>query len=115
MRQVPGVLLSLAAALGARAYDASVFTFDSYRQTQHLIDPSALEGAAPSLLALRTNSNNDLVLERTDQETVQALNQYGGMPSPLFGDSSRGKWEKNLIILEGINDEAGSLSWFGVP
>ena len=107
MRQVPSILLSLAAALGACAYDASIFTFDSYRQTQHLMNPSPLDGAAPSLLALRTNSDNDLILEETDQETVQALNQYGGMPSPLFGDSSHGKSGRSIIVLEGISNEAG--------
>lgn len=110
MRPLSGFLLSVTAALGATAYDASVFTFDPHRQSQRLNDGKVVGEAAPSLLALRTNSDNDLMLERTDQDTVQALNQYGGKPAPLFGSSSnRQGLGKSLLILEGIGDAVGML------
>lgn len=108
MRQLPSLLLSLSAVLGATAHEASVFTFDSNRPSQHSNTPSVLDNAAESLLALRTNSENGLMLEQTDPETVEALNELGGTPAPLFGDSRRGV-ERSLVILEGVGDYVGML------
>lgn len=110
MRHLSSLLLSATAVLGANAFDASIFTFDSNRQAQHLKDPSVLDDVAPSLLALRTNSDDGLALERSDQETVGALNQLGGMPAPLFGEfGDSGNQGRYLIILEGVNQELGTL------
>ena len=109
MRQLSSFLsLSATAILGANTLDASIFTFDSHRQSQHLKDSRLLEGAASPLLALRTKSHDGFVLEKTDQETVQLLNQYGGMPSSLFGASgSDGNLRRSLIVLEGVTPEVG--------
>lgn len=109
MRQLASFLsLSATALLGATALDASIFTFDSHQQSQHLKDSPVLEDAASPLLALRTKSDDGFVLEKTDQETVQLLNQYGGAPSSLFGASgSSGSTRRSLIIIEGVTPEFG--------
>lgn len=109
MRQFSGLLaLSATAILGTtNALDASIFTFDAHRQPHVLKDSHIPEDAAPLVLALRTQVDDGVVLGETDQETVQALNQFGGMPSPLFGSNERDS-KKGLIVLEGVGHEAGS-------
>ena len=113
MRQLSSLLLSATAILGANALDASIFTFDTPRTSPPLEDSRVSDIVASPLLTLRTNSDDGFVLENTNPETVQLLNQYGGTPSPLFGASrSIGNLRKSLIILEGISPEAGML---GLP
>lgn len=112
MRQLSRFLsLSATAIWGANALEASIFAFDSHQQSQHLEDSRLLEGAASPLLALRTKAHDGFFLEEMHQETVQLLNQYGGIPSSLFGASGNdGNLRRSLIVLEGITPEVGMYS-----
>lgn len=110
MRQIHNLLhLPLIVALGADALDASIFTFNSYREPSIQKDPTVADAAVRRLVELRVAPPDVPTLGTVDEETVKLLNHFGGAQSPLFGSSPEHKGQKTTIILEGIAPEIGSF------
>ncbi|GAB1198237.1 hypothetical protein APSETT444_007550 [Aspergillus pseudonomiae] len=95
--------LALAVASGTRALDASIFTFDPSSPWQNTKTPVITDDVARHLLELRMNVPTASVLGKWDQDIVEVLDRYGGVPRPLFGsDIDYKDATRSLVILEGI-------------
>ncbi|KAJ9190891.1 hypothetical protein DTO164E3_9107 [Paecilomyces variotii] len=97
--------LSLVAALGANAYDASVYTFDR----QPRVSPShgiTLPQDAAKLIIERRMMLQESVLGSADDEVVEYVDQFGGQQQSLFGLShEHNDPRRQLLVLEGVDDE----------
>ncbi|KNG80631.1 hypothetical protein ANOM_010355 [Aspergillus nomiae NRRL 13137] len=101
--------LALAVASGTRALDASIFTFDPSSPWQNTKTPVITDDVARHLLELRMNVPTASVLGKWDQDILEVLDRYGGVPRPLFGsDIDYKDATRSLVILEGIEVGLGS-------
>ncbi|OGM39966.1 hypothetical protein ABOM_011250 [Aspergillus bombycis] len=101
--------LSLAVASGTRALDASIFTFDPSSPWQNTKAPVITDDVARHLLELRMNVPTASTLGKWDQDIVELLDRYGGLPRPLFGgDIDYKDVTRSLVILEGLELGLGS-------
>lgn len=97
--------LAVTGALGASAFDASLFTF-------HLQDAqdSVSEDVAQLILELRTQSSLAAVVGKMETETADQLNQFVRSDGMLFGGADGYDAPKrSLVLLEGIDAQVGML------
>ncbi|KAJ5612409.1 hypothetical protein N7510_005603 [Penicillium lagena] len=96
--------LAVTGALGASAFDASLFTF-------HLQDgqEAVSEDVAHLILELRTKSSLAAVLGKMETETADQLNQFVQSDGTLFGGADdHDAPKRSLVLLEGIDGQVGS-------
>ncbi|KAL1850799.1 hypothetical protein Plec18170_006633 [Paecilomyces lecythidis] len=109
MRQTANLFaLSLVAALGAHAYDASVYTFDR----QPRVSPShgtTLPQDAAKLIIERRMMLQGSLLGSADDEVVGYVDQFGGQQQSLFGLSQeQNEPRRQLLVLEGADGDLAS-------
>ena len=113
MRRIHNLLhLPLIAAIGADAFDTSIFKFDSYREPSIPKDAAVADAAVRRLVELRVAPPDVPTLGAADEETVELLNHFGGAQLPLFGGIPANEGQKTTIVLEGIAPETGSFRLF---
>ncbi|KAE8376176.1 hypothetical protein BDV26DRAFT_242160 [Aspergillus bertholletiae] len=100
--------LSLAIASGTRALDASIFTFGPSSPLQIATAPVITNDIARHLLELRMSVPTASPLGWRDQDVIELLDKYGGVPRPLFGDDIDYKdVTRSLVIFEWIGTDFG--------
>ena len=110
MRRIHKLLhLPLIVALGADAFGASAFTFDSHQEHPISKDPIVADAAVRRLVELRVAPPDVPTLGQVDKETVEFLENFGGSQLPLFGNFQGNKDQKTTIIFEGLTPETGSF------
>lgn len=113
MRRIYSLLhLPLIAAIGADAFDASIFKSDSYREPSIPRNPAVADATVRRLVELRVAPPDVPTLGTADEETVELLNRFGGAQLPLFGSIPENEGQKTTIVLEGIAPETGSFRSF---
>jgi hypothetical protein len=106
-------LLALAAvgALGTHALDTSIFTFPLNEQEQReasLEHRTVSEDVAQLILELRTQSSLESLLGKVETDIVDRINEFSGSQFPLFGGpDSHGSPNRNMILVEGVNEAVG--------
>ncbi|CAL5868832.1 uncharacterized protein PFLUO_LOCUS3059 [Penicillium psychrofluorescens] len=95
--------LAVTGALGASAFDASLFTFHQDGQD------SVSEDVAQLILELRTKSSLAAVLGKMETGTADQLNQFVRSDGMLFGGADgHDAPMRSLVLLEGIDGQVGS-------
>ncbi len=106
-------LLALAAtsALGAHAFETSIFTFPSNdNQNGHTTSErrTVSEDVAELILELRIQSSLQSVLGRVETDIVDRINEFSGAQYALFGaDGNHATQRRSMILLEGVNQAVG--------
>lgn len=96
--------LAVTGALGASAFDASLFTFHQDGQD------SVSEDVAQLILELRTKSSLAAVLGKMETGTADQLNQFVRSDGMLFGGADgHDAPMRSLVLLEGIDGQVGML------
>ncbi|KAA8642179.1 uncharacterized protein ATNIH1004_011120 [Aspergillus tanneri] len=110
MRLILNILaLLVGIASGHKAFNATIFTLDQsfYPQDWSLV---LSDDVVQRLLELRMGLSSTSALKESDEDTVELLNKFGGLPTPLFSsDTDKSGFRRNLLILEGL--EAGVVSF----
>ncbi|GAD98513.1 conserved hypothetical protein [Paecilomyces variotii No. 5] len=109
MRQTANLFaLSLVAALGAQAYDASVYTFDRQPRASASHGTTLPQDAAKLIIERRMMLQGSL-LGSADDEVVGYVDQFGGQQQSLFGLSQeQNEPRRQLLVLEGADSDLAS-------
>jgi phage-related baseplate assembly protein len=102
MRSFAFAITSLLLAGSAAAREAHVYLSD------HAIrDSSALSPETARLVfAQRLGLGQSQSIKQVDENTIEALNAFGGRPQKLFGQDDAHR-QRALIMVEGVKDVKG--------